>query len=434
MSAQHPSDLEAALARQEALQHIEDAYHAPSVSLESDGDSQLYLNFRRWQEIEQSLGMEGLSFQTVKDAMAAAGRMAVTMGQGFMSFLDAIHRTIDRTHLVRVDQLRTKIRKLDAEEARLYKGRMERKKLAGALAIGGQVPENLSGPVQALTNLSAHVRTSVLPELASLNRQVGNRLNSKRAMGMDVFADEVEGLVKIIGSSKLPMDLYPEKEYQRLHPGNRSIFSTYKPKRPRKMPQAVSGPTRKLIEGVSETTVGLRGRPDHARGKADAILPILTMEKALVVLDLAEALLKEALRVKEASKSFGKDRMPSTMSLLLSGFAHGVKKQIDDIWTAQDDGFDVIEGAHQGGTVVRHKPGTRNMFGGLTRAGETLGVGVESARDDDEERFVLAAWVVRYLKLPLIDQQKTSQALILLLVGVARTYIEYVEESYDYYT
>lgn len=434
MSAQSHLDLEDALAAQETIQHIQETYQVPTVSLEADGDSQLYLQYRQWQEVEQSLGLEGLSFQTVKDTMAAAGRLAVTMGQGFMSFLDAVHRTIDRTHLVRVEQLRTKIRRMDKDEARLFKGRMERKKLASALAIGGQVPENLSGPTQALLQLSGHVRSNVLPELASLNRQVGNRLNSKKARGMGAFAEEVEALVKIIGSSKLPMDLYSEKEYQHLHPGDRSLFSSFKPKRPRKMPEVVTGPTRKLVTGVSETTVSLRGRPDYVHGKADAILPILTMESATHVLDLAETLLKEALRVKETSKSFGKDRMPSTMSLLLSGLVHGVKKQIDDIWTAQDDGFDVIEGTHQGGAVVRHKPGTRNMLGGLTRTGEVLSVGVEAARDVEEERFILAAWVVRYLNLPLIDQQKTSRGLILLLVGVARTYIEYVEESYDYYT
>ena len=432
MSTQSEQELERLLDAQASLEALNVHYQQPSVSLEAEDSGDAYLRYRRWNEVENTLGMEGLTLQTVRDSAAAAGRLALGMGRGFMQVLDAVHRTIDSTHLVRMKQLREKLRKVPSEDARIFKGRMERSKLANGLAIGGQLPSDLRGPTGALLDFSRRTGNTVLPDLASFNRQIAQRLESKRWMGTDVFADEVEELVKIIGTFKLPMQRYPEADFQRLFPGDRTIFTSVKPRHPRQVPTATSGAVRKLVDGVSHTTVGLRGKAGDVRGRAEAIVPILTIDEAFDVLEMAEKLLQEALRIKNLSKGFGKDRMPSTMSLMLSGLIHGVKKQIDDVWTAQDDGFDVIEGAHQGGQVVRHKPGTRSMLGGLVQGGATIVPGMEAL--DDNERFTLASWTVQYLRLPLLDQQKTSQSLVLLLVGVARTYLDYVEESYDYYT
>lgn len=432
MTQQFEQDLARVQDAQEALDAIGNQYHAPRVSLESRDEADDYLQFRQWQDIDAQFGLEGLSFQSVRDVLSAAGRLAISAGRGFMAFLDLIHRTIDTTHLVRLRQLRDRVKAISPEEGRIFKGRMERKKLAGALSVGGQIPSDLRGPTSALIDFSRRTSNNVLPDLVSLNRQMANRLESKKWMGMDVFAEEVEELVKIIGLFKMPMQRYPESDLQRLFPGDRSIFTQVKPRRPRTVPTVTTGAVRKLVDGVSHTTVGIRGKAGDSRGKADSILPVLNQAEALEVLDQAEALLSEAKRIKSLAKGFGKDKMPSTLSLMVSGMLTGIKKQMDDIWTAQDDGFDVIEGAHQGGQVVRHKPGKRSMLGGLVEGGSTVVPGMESI--DDNERVLLASWVVQYLRLSLLDQQKTSQALILLLVGVARTYLEYVEESYDYYT
>ena len=429
-------DVQQAAATLESLDQTIEAMIAETISLEGIDESDIYVRHRELQAIEQSLGMEAVSFQDVKDVFAAAGRLAASTGRGFMTFLDAVHRTIDTTHLVRTQQLRAKYKALSAEDGMVDKGRMERPKIANGLAIGGEVPKVLHGPTQQLLDFSKRTASNVLPTLSSLNRQVGARLNSKRWMGNAAFAAEVDELAKIIGGFKTPIEFYPHADYQRMYPGDRTIFTSIKPKRPRRQPNLGGNAVRRVLDGVTNTNVGLRGNADHIRGKADPILRILNAEEALSLLADAEALLQEAKRIKQVAKSFGKDRVPGTMSLMLSGFLHGVKKQVDDIWTAQDDGFDVIEGTHQGGQTVRHKPGTRNMMGGLVSK-MSPGVGFEARKDDpidDEEKMVLAAWVARYLKLSLIDQQKTSQALIMLLVGVARTYLDYVEASYDYYT
>lgn len=436
MSDATDRDVNRAVATLESLHQTIDEMIVESVSLEGIDESDIYVRHRELQALETSLGMEAVSFQNVKDVFTAAGRLAATAGRGFMTFLDAVHRTIDTTHLVRMEQLRTKYKSLSTEDGKIDKGRMERPAIANGLSIGGEVPKVLHGPTQQLLDFSQRTTSNVLPTLSSLNRQVGARLESKRWMGNSAFTAEVDELARIIGSFKTPIELYPHTDYQRMYPGDRTMFTSFKPKRPRRQPNLSGTAVRRILDGVTNTTVGVRGNADHIRGKTDPILHILNAEEALALLADAEALLQEAKRIKQVSKSFGKDRVPGTMSLMLSGFLHGVKKQVDDIWTAQDDGFDVIEGTHQGGNVVRHKPGTRNMLGGFVGKMDP-GVGFEARKDiatDDEEKMVLAAWVARYLKLSLIDQQKTSQSLIMLLVGVARTYLDYVEASYDYYT
>ena len=381
MSDVEDRDVQQAVATMESLHQTIDELLVESISLEGIDESDLYVRHRELQVIEQSLGMEAVSFQNVKDVFAAAGRVAASAGRGFMTFLDAVHRAIDTTHLVRTQQLRAKYKSLSAEDAKVDKGRMERPKIANGLAIGGKVPEVLHGPTQQLLDFSQRTTSNVLPTLSSLNRQVGARLESKRWMGNAAFTAEIDELARIIGGFKTPMELYPHADYQRMYPGDRTIFTTFKPKRPRRQPNLSGNSVRRILDGVTNTTVGLRGNTDHIRGKADPILHILNAEDALSLLDDAEALLQEAKRIKQLTKTFGKDRVPSTMSLMLSGFLHGVKKQVDDIWTAQDDGFDVIEGTHQGGQTVRHKPGTRNMMGGLVSK-MSPGIGFEARKDD----------------------------------------------------
>lgn len=428
-------DLESTLAGLESLQQYQEDLVNDSVSMESAGEKVDYLHVRRLQELETQFGIEGLSFQDVKDVFSAMGRATVAMGKGFMKFLDSVHRVIDSTHLVRLNQMRQKLKAVPTEDAKVNKGRMERAKLAASLAIGGDFPTSFSGYATGMVDFSRRTANSVLPDLAMMSRQIGQRLEAKKWMGLEAFNAEVLEIVKIIGSYKLPMDRYLEADYLRLYPGNRSIFVDIKPRKPRREPNQPSTGSRKLIEGLSATNVGLRKRSDAVSGKADPILPILTVEDALELLNSAELLLKEAVRVAQISKSYAKDRVPSTYSMMLSGFYHGVKRQWDDIWTAQDDGFDVIEGAH-GGNIKRHKPGKRTMLGG-SLDNVAINMGFEAVKDEDvenEQRSQMAVWVSRYLKLSLIDHQKTSQALILLLVGVARSYLDYAEESLDYYT
>jgi hypothetical protein len=432
-------ELDVALESIEALEVYQQNLLLDQVSLESAGAQIDYLNVRRLNELEAQVGMEAFSFQDVKDMFGAIGRASIAIGRGFMKTLDILHRMIDQTHLVRLNQLRQKVKAVPAEEAKINKGRMERPKLAAALAINGDIPSSFPTYAEGLTDFSRRTANTVLPDLASMSRQIGQRLEAKRWMGLEAFNAEVMEITKIIGAYKLPMGRYPEQDFLRLYPGNRSIFSNIKPNRPRREPPVASAAARKIVEGLSGTNVSIHKRADSVSGKADPILPILSCEQSLELLDAAELMLKEAVRVSHLAKAYSKDRVPSTFSMMLSGFYHGVKRQADDIWTAQDDGFDVIEGAHQGGKVTRHKPGKRTMLGGAARVANVadLNFGVEAAKDPEaehEQRTQMAVWVSRYLKLSLIDHQMTSQAVILLLVGVARSYLDYVEESIDYYT
>lgn len=439
MSHDLERDLEATLVTLESLERYQEELVNDSVSMESLGERVDYLQVRRLRELESSVGMEGLDFQDVKDVFSAMGRATVAIGRGFMKFLDMMHRTIDTTHLVRLNQVRAKLKAIPAEDAKINKGRMERAKLAQALSISGDIPSSFMAYAKGATDFSRRTTANALPEMAMLSRQIGQRLEAKRWMGLDAFNAEVLEMVKIIGQFKLPMDRYQDQDFLRLYPGNRTIFKNIKPNRPRREPNISTAAARKVIEGLTATTVGIESRADQVRGKADRILPILTVEQALEMLDGAEMMLREARRVAEVAKAYRKDRVPSTSSMMLSGFYHGAKRQWDDIWTAQDDGFDVIEGA-QGGHTIRHKPGTRNMLGGaVDKIPSMLSYeepSLEAADPDQEyqQRTQMAVWVSRYLKLSLIDHQKTSQALILLLVGVARSYLDYVEESLDYYS
>ncbi len=443
MTCQHEREIEQAIASLESIEKFQEDLVSDQVSLESNQGLD-YLQERRLKELEEQVGLEGLTFQDIKDGFAAMGRTALAMGRGFMKFLDAVHRTLDGTYLVRTRHLRDRLKAVPETEAKVVKGRMERVKLAAALAIGGDIPSNFDAYAEGLVDFSRRTANNVVPDLASMSRQIGQRLEAKRWMGTDAFNAEVTEITKIIAAYKLPMDRYNDQDYRRLYPGNRSLFINVKPSRPRREPAMPLPGARKVIDGLTHTNVGLNKRPDSVKGKAnEGILPILTVEQALALLDSAEKILQEAVRVTKLSKAYSKDKVPGTMSLMLSGFAHGVKRQFDDIWTAQDDGFDVIEGAHQGGQVVRHKPGKRNMLGGGVRSGDALGMlsleepALEARKDPDAEneaRAQMAVWVSRYLKLSLIDHQLTSRCLVMLLVGVARSYLDYVEESLDYYT
>lgn len=421
----------------ESLEDLQTTLINDQVSMESLGDKVDYLRIRQLGEIEKSLGLEGMGFQDVRDVFSAVGRVAVTMGKGFLKMLDTIHRWIDTTHLVRLKQLREQLKTIPEDEAKIQKGRMGRKRLAAALAISGDIPANFSSYAEGMVDFSRRTCNNVLPDLASMSRQIGQRLEAKKWMGLDAFNAEVIEIAKIIGHYKTPMSRYSEQDFLRLYPGNRSIFTTIKPRRPRREPELDSPGVRKVIEGLSATNVGIRKRSDAVSGQSDVALPILTVEQALELLDAAEIMLNEAKRVAQLSRSYAKDRVPSTFSMMISGFYHGVKRQIDDVWTAQDDGFDVIEGAHQGGVAVRHKPGRRNMLGSAVSTLSFEESSMESESDNQAEndrRAQMAVWVSRYMKLSLIDHQKTGQALVLLLVGVARSYLDYVEESLDYYT
>ena len=426
-------ELESTLASLEALEDYTEELVNDRVSLESFGEKVDYLQVRRLQELELSLGMEGLDMNDVRDVFAAAGRASIATGRGFMKMVDTVHRWVDQTHLVRLQQTRTKIKSLPEADAKINKGRMERNKLAVALSVGGEFPTNFDAYAEGLVDFSRRTGNTVLPDLASMSRAIGARLEAKRWMGNDAFNAEVLEITKIIGQYKLPMQRYPDTDYRRLFPGNRSIFSTIKPRRPRREPKEQSGAVRKVIDGLTSTTVGVAKRSDYTRGKADSILPILNGEQMLEMLTAAEQLLREAVRIGQLAKGYSKDRLPSTFSMMISGFYHGVKRQFDDVWTAQDDGFDVIE--TRGGQSQRHKPGKRNPLGGATGGLVRGGIGMEKdQRDEDEQRSQMAVWVTRYLKLSLLDHQRTAQSLILLLLGVAKTYMEYVDESLDYYT
>lgn len=441
MKDQLEQELETALLGLESLAAYQEDLINDRVSLESFGESIDYLQVRRLQQLEQSLGLEGMEFQDVRDVFAAVGRVAQAMGTGFLKTLDTIHRWVDTTHLVRLNQVRAKLKAIPADEAKVQKGRMERARLAAALAIGGDLPASLPAYADGLVDFSRRTSNVVLPDLASMSRQISQRLESKKWMGLDAFNAEVLEIAKIIGQYKTPMARYSEQDFMRLYPGNRSIFSNIKPRRPRREPELNSPGVRKVIEGLSSTNVGIRKRADAVSGRADGVLTILTVAQALELLDAAELILKEAKRVAQLSRAYAKDQVPSTFSMMISGFYHSLKRQVDDVWTAQDDGFDVIEGAHQGGNVVRHKPGRRNMLGGAVEKGAGLlsfeEPSLEASKDpeaENERRAQMSVWVSRYMKLSLIDHQKTGQALVLLLVGVARSYLDYAEESLDYYT
>ncbi len=424
--------VEESIASLESLRDFEEQLLEGAVSLESGGAEVDYLKIRQMEDLEVSVGMEANTMQVVRDVFSSIGRMSVALGHGFMKFLDNIHRAIDTTHLVRTRQTREKIKSIPVSEHTVNKGRMERAKLAAGLAIDGDIPSNFRSYADGMVDFSRRTTNNVMSDLASLSRQIGARLEAKRWMGNNAFNAEVVEIVRIIGAYKLPMQRYPDTDYRRLFPGNRSIFSNIKPKRPRREPVEQTQAAKKVIDGVSNTVIGIAARPDYVKGKADTILPILTVEQQLAMVDAAEVLLKEAQRVAQVAKAYKKDKVPSTFSMMISGFFHGVKRQFDDVWTAQDDGYDVIDTS--GGVQTRHKPGTRNPLGGAaSRLAGQMGMGMESLTED-EARAQLAVWVSRYLKLSLIDHQRTAQSLILLLVSVAKTYLDYVDESLDYYT
>lgn len=438
MTSQYEQDLERTVTGLEALEKFQKDLTATSVSMEGADQADHYLYARRLDELETNLGLEAGGMQTIRDVFSALGRTAVALGRGFMKFLDNAHRVIDRTYRVRASQLRVKLKAVNETEGKINKGRMPTSKASAGLAVGGDIPANFGAYADGALELSRRVTGQVIPDLASMTRLIGARLDSKKWMGTDAFDEEVMELVRIIGSFKTPMGRYTEQDFLRLFPGDRSIFVNIRPSKPWREPNIQTAAARKIIDGLSGTSVGISGRADVAKGKTTQALPILTVEQSLALLDHVDALLKEAVRVTDVSKAYVKDRVPSTFSMMLSGFYHGMKRQFDDFWTAQDDGFDVIEGAHQGGNIKRHKPGKRNMMGDLVARGpaELLVAGMEAKGDPEEEarnRARMAAWVSRYLKLSLIDHQRTSRAVVMLQIGIARSYMDYIDESLDYY-
>lgn len=382
-----------------------------------------YIELRKLQELSETVSQEAFGKQEVKDVLSAIGRAGVAAGVGFLKAVATIHRWIDSTHLVRVRQLREQAESIDKEHGEHDKGRMERARLAAALSVGGEFPADFDTYAKGMVEFSQRATSGPIGQLAAMNHEIAKRLEAKRWMGLDAFNNEVSELTRIIGSNKLPMELYPLKDFQRLFPGNRSMFSAIKPRVPRRTPPLPNAAARKVYEAVTTTTIGINRRPDVVSGKADPILHILTVPEALDLIGSAETILKEAQRVSQVAKSFGHDKVPSTLSMMLSGLYHGIKRQLDDMRPIQSTGFDVIEGTHQGGATVRHS----NIIQDRPE---------RNPRDEaeHEQRSLLGIWVSRYLKMSLVDHHAQCQSLMLLLIGVAKAYLDYAEESLDYYS
>lgn len=425
-------DLDSLIVSMEQLEQLQNSMEITSqISLESMDQSSMYIYGNKLNEIRQGVGLEALEFQDVKDMFAAMGKTAVAMGQGFMKFLDKVHETVDSTYLVKTKRIRKQFEALG--EANPKSEQMERPAIAKNLSIGGQFPDNFAQVTKDLIEFSKHTTATAIPELASMTRRCAQRLEAKRFMGNDAFQAEVMELAAIIASSKTPMQLYSLEQTQELYPGNRTIFSTIKPKRPSRPPNISNAAARKVVDAVSHMTIGIVSNPKSANGKGPTVIPVLYPAEALRMLNYTDALLHEVIRVNQAAKPFKNDKHPSTMSLMLSGFYHGVAKTFDDFWTSSEDGFGEFEGA-QGGEMRRIHPGKKGMMGvlndGMQRTVSNLSM--ESKVDEDERR-VLAVWVARYLKLSAVDHIRTAQALQILLLAVARGYIEYLEESLKYY-
>lgn len=420
-------DLDSLIASMEQLDQLQLSLEPQDqISLESMDESAMYLYTGKINEVRVSLGLEALGFQDVKDMFAAMGRTAVTMGHGFMKFLDAVHETVDSTYLVKTKRIRKQFEALG--EATPKSEQMERPAIAKNLNIGGSMPVNFAQNTKDLLEFSKHTTSVAIPALASMTRQCAARLEAKRFMGNDAFQAEVMELAGIIAASKSPMQLYTQEQTQELYPGNRTIFNTIRPKRPARPPNAGGVAARKVVDAVSHTTIGIKSNPKSASGKGPAVIPVLYPAEALRMLNYTDALLNEVLRVNHAAKPFKNDKHPSTMSLMLSGFYHGVAKTFDDFWTSSEDGYGEFEGA-QGGQMRRIQPGKKGMLGVMNDGMRTS----MEAKVDEEEKSVLAVWVSRYLKLSAVDHIRTAQSLQILLLAVARSYIEYLEESLKYY-
>lgn len=425
-------DLDSLIASMEQLHELEQTLEITSqISLESMDHSAMYIYADKLNSVRLSMGLEALEFQDVKDMFSAMGKTAVAMGQGFMKFLDKVHETVDSTYLVKTKRIRKQFEALGDTPPKSEQ--MERPGISKNLSIGGQFPENFAQVTKDLIEFSRHTTSVAIPNLASMTRQCAARLEAKRFMGNDAFQAEVMELAAIIAASKTPMQLYSLEQTQELYPGNRTIFSTIKPKRPSRPPSTTNAASRKVVEAVSHMSIGIISNPKSASGKGPAMIPVLPPAEALRMLNYTDALLNEVLRVNQAAKPFKNDKHPSTMSLMLSGFYHGVSKTFNDFWTSSEDGFGEFEGA-QGGEMRRIQPGTKGMMGvmndGMRRTVSNLSM---EAKIDDEERSVLAVWVSRYLKLSAVDHIRTAQSLQILLLAVARGYIEYLEESLKYY-
>lgn len=425
-------DLDSLIASMEQLHELEQSLAITSqLGLESMDQSSMYIYAGKLNQIRLDLGLEALEFQDVKDMFSAMGKTAVAMGQGLMKFLDKVHEIVDTTYLVKTKHLRKKLEALG--DATPRSEQMERPSISKNLSIGGQFPDNFAQISKDLIEFSKYTTTSAIPVLASMTRQCAARLEAKRFLGNDAFQAEVMELAAIIAASKTPMQLYSLEQTQELYPGNRSIFSTIKPKRPSRPPNTTNAASRKVVEAVSHMTIGIVSNPKSASGKGPAVIPVLGKDDALRMLNYTDALLNEVIRVNQAAKPFRNDKHPSTMSLMLSGFYHGVSKTFNDFWTSSEDGFGEFEGA-QGGEMRRIQPGKKGMMGVMNDGmrGTVSNLSME-AKVDDEERSVLAVWVARYLNLTAVDHIRTAKSLQILLLAVARGYIEYVEESLKYY-
>lgn len=425
-------DLDSLIASMEQLEQLQEKMQPTSqIGLESMDASFMYIYANELNQIRLNVGLEALEFQDVKDMFSAMGRTAVAMGEGFMKFLNKVHEIVDSTYLVKTKRIRKQFEALG--EAQPRSEQMERPGIGKNLSIGGQFPENFAPITKDLIEFSKYTTSSVIPVLASMTRQCAARLEAKRFLGNDAFQAEVMELAAIIAASKSPMQLYSLEQTQELYPGNRSIFNTIKPKRPSRPPNTSNAAARKVVEAVSHMSIGIVSNPKSASGKGPSVIPVLFPAEALRMLNYTDALLNEVLRVNQAAKPFRKDKHPSTMSLMLSGFYHGVSKTFDDFWTSSEDGFGEFEGA-QGGEMRRIQPGKKGMMGVMNDGmrGVVSNLSME-AKIDDEERSVLAVWVSRYLKLTAVDHIRTAQSLQILLLAVARGYIEYIEESLKYY-
>lgn len=392
----------------------------------------LYLLERALQE-QPGISMEEFNFQTIKDAVSAAGRLSVATGKAFMGFLDQVHKTVDGTYLVNARLLGDRISKIRDDRKTANFGKMERRDLAKAMSVNGVVEYDHAAIADALVATSNGICRQTLPQQAAVVRALGEKLSARRSEGLGAYTAAVDEMVRIIASARQPIDMFDSKHLEEIWPGNRRIFQKVRPGAPRRAPVSQDGGVRKLVLAVSSTSVGIRGKIEVTGAPVNDTIPILTPEQMVRCLASAKKLLEEAVNVSKIAKSFAKDKTPSAAGLMLSGILNGLRQQIADITTAQDDGYDVIEGPSGGGVqTVRHKPGTR----GFNPLGSpNLGLEARKEMSDEEirDRILQGVWVARYTKISLIDHQRTARAMVMLLMGVGRTYLKYVEESLKYY-
>jgi len=419
-----------------ALEELSDQvadFDEDDTSDHSTDSANLYLLERALQE-QPGISMEEFNFQTIKDAAAAAGRLTVATGKAFMGFLDQVHKTVDGTYLVNARLLGERIGKIREDRKTANFGKMERRDLARAMSVNGTIEFDHAAIADTLLETSNGICRQTLPQQAAVVRALAEKLKENRKDGLGAYTSAVDQMVKIIASARQPIDMFDSRHIEAVWPGNRRIFQKVRPAAPRRAPVSQDGGVRKLVLAVSSTSVGIRGKVEVTGPNVNDTLPILTPEQMVRCLDSARKLLEEAVNVSKIAKSFAKDKTPSAAGLMLSGIVNGLRQQIADITSAQEDGYDVIEGPSGGGIApVRHKPGTRGFD--PTKTMPTFGFESRKEMSDEEirDRILQGVWVARYTKISLIDHQRTARALVMLLMGVGRTYLKYVEESLKYY-